>query len=146
VPAVRTWLKLMMAAGVMAGLSTAALADPTQYKLESANGKTFVVKDHLGRPRTFTAKRTCQGFRSSHPVRFERGGPNVTCISAEIRDLVTNATCSVWCVRPKDSKLSIKPRAQDSRSRREAPTNLLELSRPKVGPERGDAGTRLRGR
>lgn len=132
----RGWVKAISVAALT--VAAAVWADPSQYTLESANGKTFVVRDHLGRPRTFKAKRTCLGIRSSHKVMFDRGGPNVTCISAEIRDLVTNATCPVWCMRPPQSKLAVKIHAGASRQPGRE-TNLLDLSRP---PEHADAGTR----
>jgi hypothetical protein len=115
-------------------LSAAALADPTQYTLESANGKTYVVRDHRGRPHTYRGKRPCPGIRSGHKVVFDRGGPNVTCISAKLRDLVTNATCSVWCVNPSEPKLLPRP-PERSATPGERKTDLLDLTRE-------DAGTR----
>lgn len=114
-----SWSALLMAMAVW--------ADPTHYTLESANGKTFVVRDHLGRPRTFKAQRTCQGIRSTHKVMFERGGPNVTCVSAQLRDLVTNATCPVWCIRPSENKLAVKVEAGVS-DKPVRDTDLLDLS------------------
>lgn len=117
--------------------AAAVWADPTQYTLESANGKTFTVRDHLGRSHAFKAKRPCPGVRSGHRVIFERGGPNVTCLSAQLRDLVTNATCSVWCVNPAAVKLQATPRGSqgDERQRDDRKTDLLDLTAP-------DAGTR----
>jgi hypothetical protein len=126
-------------------LAAAVWADPTQYTLESANGKTFTVRDHLGRSHAFKGKRPCPGVRSGHKVVFERGGPNVTCISAQLRDLVTNATCSVWCVNPSAVKLTPPPKgsATDARTRDDRKTDLLDLTAPDAGtPSRRDRAPR----
>lgn len=116
--------------------ATALWADPTPYTLESANGRTFTVRDHLGRPHTFRGKRPCPGVRSGHKVVFDRGGPNVTCLSAQLRDLVTNATCSVWCVNPSEPRMVPAPppgKKGDARTADDRKTDLLELMTPDAG-------------
>ena len=116
-------------------VSAVVLADPTQYRVETTDGKTFVVRDHLGRRHTFRAQRTCSEVRNGHTIMFELGGPNFTCVSASFRDVITGRTCSVWCVQAGGSSVAHLRRHDTDEEDHSRSTSLLDLDSPDAGTD-----------